>query len=66
MHKTYLSHLSYVFRCHIHHHQEELLCHLLTTIYCYEAINCGFSSSYVVNYEGTTVHALELQYTHNS
>jgi hypothetical protein len=47
----HLLYLSYVFRCHIKHHQEELSCHLLTTRYCNEAINYGFSSSYVVNYK---------------
>jgi hypothetical protein len=42
---------SYIFQCHIHHHQDELVCHLLTTRYRYEAINYSFYSSYVVNYK---------------
>jgi len=51
----HLLYLFYIFQCHIRHHQEEPLCHFLTTRYCYEAINYGFSSSYVVNYKSVTV-----------
>jgi hypothetical protein len=41
--------LSCMFRCHVHYHQEELLCHLLKTRYSYKAAKYGFYSSYVVN-----------------
>ena len=52
---THLLYLSYIFQCHIRHHQEELLCHFLITRYSYEAIIYGFSSSYIVNYKSATV-----------
>jgi len=39
----------YMFQCHVHHHQGELLCHLLKTIYCYKAVKYGFCGSYTVN-----------------
>lgn len=39
----------YMFQCHVYHHQGELLCHLLKTIYCYKAVKYGFCGSYAVN-----------------
>ena len=64
----HLLYLSYIFRCHTQHHQEELFCHLLTTRYCYEATNYGFSSSYVVSYKryncaciGVTIYTQQLK-----
>ena len=47
-----LLYFSYMFRCHIRHHQGELLCPLLKTMCCNVVINYGFYSSYVVNYKG--------------
>ena len=47
----YLLNFSYMLRYYIHHHKEELLWPLLKTIFCYVAFNCGFYSSYVVNYK---------------
>jgi len=38
-------------RCHIPNHGGELLCSLAKTVCCYVAINNGFYSNYVINYE---------------
>ena len=46
-----LINFSYVFRCHIGHHQRELLCLLLKTRYCNEDTNYGFCCNRVVNHK---------------
>jgi len=46
IHYIRLLYLCYMFRCHIHNHQAELLCPLLKTIRCYVATNYGIYSSY--------------------
>jgi len=51
IHYIHLLYLSYMCRCHIHHHQGELLYPLLNVTCSYVAITkCGYSS-YVVNYK---------------
>jgi len=50
IHYIHFLYFSYLFRFHIHHHQEELLRPLLKTSYCCEANNSGFYSSYAVIY----------------
>jgi hypothetical protein len=46
----HLLYLSYMLRYYIHH-QGELLCPLLKTIFCYVAFSSAFYSSDVVNYK---------------
>jgi len=38
----------FVFQLHIRRHQGEIVWPLVGTRYCYEVINCGFYSSYVI------------------
>jgi len=49
MHGQQYMEFSYMFRRHVYHRQEELLCHLLQTRYCLKALQYGFYSSYVTN-----------------
>ena len=63
IHYIHLLYFSYLFRCHIYHHQGGHLCTLLKISYCYEAINYGVYSRYGVNYRryrytyfGFTIH----------
>ena len=67
IHYKHLLYFSYMFRCHVHHHQGEICASLLKTIYCYVAINNGFYKVVTSHIkEGTTLHILELQYLYNS
>jgi len=51
IHFIYLLYFSYMLRYYIHNHHGKILCPLLETIFCYVTFNCGFYSSYVVNYK---------------
>lgn len=51
IHCVYLLYFSYMLRHYIHYHQGERLCPLFKTMFCYVAFNCGFYSSYVLNYK---------------
>lgn len=43
-----LLYFSYMFWCHMRHHQGEILCLLLKTRYCYKAVKCGSCSNYAI------------------